>query len=235
VHLTETCDTGQPDLITQVLTTPAPTHDRVLGPIIHRDLAPRDLLPRTPRLDRGCVDADLLVTAHTPPQLDVLGPPFGSYSRQQREGAGDDLQACIVDWEAAPARCPQGHLRGHWRPGHEGSGGSVIRLRCDGATCRACPTRRACTSAQGAPRQLTVRWHADHEASQAARQRQAPADFQVQDAVRAGVESSRAPGGRRVDLRRSRELGVARMHLQPRVHATAMKVVRVSAWRWGES
>jgi len=37
VHLTETCDTGQPDLMTQVITTPATTPDGVLGPAIAHD------------------------------------------------------------------------------------------------------------------------------------------------------------------------------------------------------
>ena len=65
VHLTETCDEGQPHLITQVLTTPATTPDCVMGPTIHQDLAQRDLLPSTHLLDGGYVDAELLVTAQT--------------------------------------------------------------------------------------------------------------------------------------------------------------------------
>jgi transposase len=66
VHLTETWDTDQPDVITQVLTTPATTQDRVMGPTIQQDLAQRDLLPGTHLLDSGYVDsADLLVTAQT--------------------------------------------------------------------------------------------------------------------------------------------------------------------------
>jgi DDE family transposase len=52
------------------------------------------------------------------------------------------------------------------------SGDPVIRIRFDGATCRACPARRACTAAKDAPRPLTVRTQAHHEAIQAARQRQ---------------------------------------------------------------
>jgi transposase len=48
VHLTETCDANQPDLITPVLTTPATTPDGGMGPAIPRDLAQRDLLPGTP-------------------------------------------------------------------------------------------------------------------------------------------------------------------------------------------
>ena len=53
VHLTETCDADQPDLITQVLTTPATTQDSVMDPAIQQDLADRDLLPGTHLLDKG--------------------------------------------------------------------------------------------------------------------------------------------------------------------------------------
>ncbi len=97
VHLTETCDADHPNLITQVMTTPATTQDRVMGPAIQQDLADRDLLPGTHLLDSGYVDADLLVTAQVQHQIDVVGPPFGSYSRQRREGNGDDLQAFVID------------------------------------------------------------------------------------------------------------------------------------------
>src|SRR6266498_1455047 len=105
--------------MTQVITTPATTQDSMRGPTIQDDLAQRDLLPGTHVLDSGYVDADLLVTAETQHQIDVIGPPFGSYSRQRREGEGDDLQAFIIDWEAQQAHCPQGHSRINWRPGRD--------------------------------------------------------------------------------------------------------------------
>lgn len=234
VHLTETCDPGQPDLITQIITTPATTPDCVMGPAIIHDLAARDLLPGTHLLDSGYVDADFLVTAQTQHQIDVVGPAFGSYSRQHQTGQGYDLQAFVLDWDAQQARCPQGHTSVHWRPGHDVSGDPVIRIRFDGPTCRACPARPACTTAKGAPRQLTVRPQAHHEAIQAARQRQETVDFKVQYALRAGVESSLSQGTRRFDLRQSRYLGLARTHLQQLLNATAMNVVRVIAWLWGE-
>jgi transposase len=234
LHLNETCDADHPDLITQVMTTPATTQDSVMGPAIQQDLADRDLLPGTHLLDSGYVDADLLVTAQTPHQIDVVGPPFGSYSRQSREGKGYDLQAFVIDWEAQQARCPQGHSSVHWRPGHHVSGDPVMRIRFDGAACRACPTRRECTSAQAAPRQLTVSPQAHHEALRAARQRQETSPFKAQYSLRAGVESSLSQGIRRFDLRRSRYLGLARTHLQQLLTATAMNVVRVIAWLWGE-
>jgi transposase len=234
LHLTETCDPDQPDLITQVITTPATTPDCVMGPTIAHDLAARELLPGTHLLDSGYVDADCLVTAQRQYQIDVIGPPFGSYSRQHQTGQGYDLQAFVLDWEAQQAHCPQGHTSVNWRPGHDVSGDPVIRIRFDGATCRACPARRACTAAKDAPRQLTVRTQAHHEAIQAARQRQETAEFKAQYALRAGVESSLSQGIRRFDLRQSRYIGLARTHLQQLLNATAMNVVRVIAWLWGE-
>jgi transposase len=84
VHLTETCDDGQPHLITGVMTPPATTPDCVVGPLIQDDLATRDLLPSVHLLDGGYVDAELLVTAQAEHQIEVVGPPFGSYSHQQR-------------------------------------------------------------------------------------------------------------------------------------------------------
>jgi transposase len=77
VHLTETCDAGQPHLITQVLTTPATTPDCVMGPTIQQGLAQRDLLPGVHLLDGGYVDAELLLTVQTEHQIEVVGPPFG--------------------------------------------------------------------------------------------------------------------------------------------------------------
>jgi len=176
----------------------------------------------------------ILVTAQTNHHIDVVGPPFGSYSWQRLAGQGYDLRAFMIDWEAEQARCPQGHTSVRWTPGRDVSGDPVVRIRFDTATCRACPARRACTWAKDAPRQLTVRPQAHHVAIQAARQRQETAEFRMQYALRAGVESSLSQGTRRFDVRRSRYIGLARTHLQQILNATAMNVVRVVAWLWGE-
>ena len=234
LHLTETCEPEQPDRITQVLTTPSTTPDGTMGPPIVQDLAARDLLPGAHLLDSGYVDADFLVTAPQQHQIDVVGPPFGSYSWQPKIAHGDDLQAFVLDWEAQQAHCPQGHTSVKWTPGHDVSGDPVIRIRFDRATCRACPTRQVCTAAKDAPRQLTVRPQAHHEAIQAARQRQETPEFKAQYALRSGVESSLSQGIRRFDLRRRRYIGLARTHLQQLLTAVAMHVVRGIAWLRGE-
>jgi transposase len=230
VHLTETCDAGQPHLITQVLTTPATTPDCVMGPTIQQDLAQRDLLPGVHLLDGGYVDAELLVTAQTAHQIEVVGPPFGSYSHQRRAGQGYDLQAFVIEWEAQQARCPEGHRSVKWTPGRDVSGDPVVRIRFHAATCRACPVRPACTQAKDAPRQLTVRPQVFHEAIQAARQRQESAEFTAQYAQRAGIEGTHAQGIRRCGLRHSRYMGLAKTRLQHVITAVALNVVRLGAW-----
>ena len=234
-HLTETCEPEQPDLITQVLTTPATTPDCTMGPAIVQDLATRDLLPGTHLLDSGYVDADFLVTAQRQHQIDVVGPPFGSYSWQHQIGQGYDLQAFVIDWGKKQARCPQGQTSVKWTPGRDVSSDPVVRIRFDRATCRACPARQVCTTAKDAPRQLTVRPQAHHEAIQAARQRQETPEFKAQYALRSGVESSLSQGIRCFGLRQSRYIGFARTHLQHLLTAVAMHVVRVIAWLRGKS
>jgi transposase len=234
LHLTETCEPGQPDLITQVLTTPATTPDCTMGSAIAHDLAARDLLPGTHLLDSGYVDADFLVTAQRQYQIDVVEPPFGSYSWQHKIEHGYDLQAFIINWNTQQAHCPQGQSSVKWTPGRDVSGDPVIRIRFDRATCRVCPTRQVCTTAKDAPRQLTVRPQAHYEAIQAARLRQETPEFKAQYALRSGVESSLSQGIRRFDLRQSRFIGLARTHLQQLLTAVAMNVVRVIAWLWGE-
>jgi transposase len=79
LHLTEPCEPAPPDLMTQVLTTPSTTPDWTMGGPIVQDVAARALLPGTHLLDRGYVDAAFLVTAQQH-QIDVVGPPCGSYS-----------------------------------------------------------------------------------------------------------------------------------------------------------
>jgi len=203
-HLSETCDDGYPDLITQVLTTPATTPDCVMGPVIQEDLAQRALLPGTHLLDSGYVDAQFLASAQHLHHIAVIGPPFGSYRRQHRAGPGYGVEAFTLDWATHQARCPQGHPSVTWTPGHDMRGAPVVRMRFDTATCRACQVRSACTWAKEAPRQLTVRPQEQHGAMQAARQRQETAEFKARDALRAGAESTLAQGVRRFDLRQGR-------------------------------
>ena len=235
-HLSETCEAGYPDLITQVLTTLSTAPDSVMGPTIQQDLAQRDLLPGTHLVDSGYVDAEFLVTAQSH-QIDVVGPLSSNSGWQSRAATGYGLDAFELDWETESARCPQGSHSVRWTPGRDVSGDPVVRIRFYGPTCRACEvmslgltSRSRCTAAKDQPRQLTVRPQAQHEAIQDARQRQETDAFKAQYALRSGAESMISQGVRRFDLRRSRYIGLARTQLQQTLTATAMNWVRVAQW-----
>jgi transposase len=220
--------------MTQGMTTPAPTPDWTMGPPMVQDWAARDRLPGTLLVDSGYVDADFLGTAQQH-QSDVGGPPLGAYSGQHQSEHGYDLPAFVFDWDTQPASCPQGPPSVKWTPGHDVAGDPVCRSRFARATCRAWPTRQMCPTAKDAPRQLTVRPQAHHNAMQAARQRQETPACKAQYALRSGVERSLSQGIRRFELRQSRSRGLARTHLQQLLNATAVNIVRVIAWRKGES
>jgi hypothetical protein len=49
-----------------------------MGPALQQDVAPRDLLPGTPLVDTGYVDAGLLVSAQSLHHVEVVGPPGAS-------------------------------------------------------------------------------------------------------------------------------------------------------------
>jgi len=228
-HLSETCDEGYPNLVTQVLTTLSTTPDSVMGPTLQQDLAQRDLLPGMHLVDSGYVDAEFLVTAQSH-QIDVVGPLSSNSGWQSRAATGYGLDAFALDWEAESARCPQGAHSVRWTPGRDVTGDPVVRIRFHGPTCRACAARSLCTAAKDQPRQLTVRPQAQHEAIQSARKRQETDAFKAQYALRAGAESMISQGVRRFDLRRSRYIGLARTQLQQTINATAMNLVRVAQW-----
>jgi transposase len=92
-HLSETCDEGDPALITQVLTTLSTTPDYVMGPPIQQELAGRELLPGQQLLDAGDVDAELLVTAQSRPQIEVVGLLSSNSGWQSRAATGYGLEA----------------------------------------------------------------------------------------------------------------------------------------------
>lgn len=230
VHFTETCDDETPHLITDVQTTPAPTADFDLPPTIQAALAARELLPSEHIVDAGYVSADPLVTSQQRYDVTLLGPVPADTSWQAKADQGFDVATFVIDWDSHTATCPQGRKSVLWLPGQDRHGHAVVHMRFARADCAACTVRDQCTRAAGQPRMLTVRTRAQHEALQAARQRQTTEGFQKTYAVRAGVEGTLSQGVRVSDMRRSRYLGLAKTHLQHLATAAAMNLLRVAAW-----
>ncbi len=69
---------------------------------------------------------------------------------------------------------------------------------------------------------------------QAARDREAAAEFSAQYRRRAGIESTLSQEGRAFDLRCSRYVGQAKTPLQQVLTATAINLLRFYTWRVGK-
>jgi transposase len=233
-HITETCDEDGPNIITNVETTPATTTDVEVTPLIHANLAEKELLPHEHFLDSGYISAEHIVDSRTDHDIELVGPVLPDPSWQAKAGQGFDSSGFVIDWEAQTVTCPRGHASSSWRFIQDDKGNDDgIRVRFARSDCLTCSSRPQCTRAKENPRFLRLRSQAQHEALQAGRERQKTPEFKERYKKRAGVEGTISQGARSFDLRRSRYVGLAKTHLQHVAMATAMNLTRVVAWLTG--
>jgi transposase len=230
VHLTESCDPDQPNLITDCQTTPATTADVALTDTIHQALADKGLLPAEHLVDTGYVDAGHLVKSRTDYQLDLIGPVPPNPSWQAKAQQAYDLTCFAIDWSNQTVTCPQGKQNSSWRLKLTPQSSPMIEVKFRRPDCLACEQRARCTKSQTEPRLLNFHPQAQHQALQAARQRQQTQAFKVQYQQRAGIEGSLSQGVRAFGLRQSRYIGLAKTHLQHLATAAAMNLTRLAAW-----
>jgi transposase len=229
-HLTETFDDDLPHLLTQVETTVATAADiEQLAPI-QEQLAHKHLLPAQHRVDGGYVRGRNLVTSRERHGIDLVGPVAEDHQWQAKAEDGFDLARFRIDWAGRGVTCPGGRASLRWCETETARGRTMIHVDFAPADCTPCPVRARCTRAAAAPRSLTLPPQAEHEAIQAARQRQQTAAFAATYARRAGVEGTRSQGVRAFGLRSARYRGLAKTHLQHVATAAAINVQRLHAW-----
>lgn len=230
VHLTETCGTDEPHLITHVATTQATTQDSPMVDAIHSALAQKALLPNEHLLDSGYLNAQHLVSAKQDHGIEVVGPVLENISWQARAKEGFEVACFAIDWENHQVTCPQGKLSRIWSESHDKYGTPVIHVRFAGPDCLACPLREKCTRGKG-PRTLHLLPRAQHDALQKARRQQTTSEFQQRYAARAGIEGTLSQGIRVSGMRRSRYIGQAKTHLQHVLTAIAINIIRFIDWQ----
>jgi len=229
VHLTETCDAEQPNLITHVETTPAATGDVEMTDTIHQALKEKDLLPSEHFVDTAYVDAEHLDTSRSEYELDLYGPAPLDSTWQARSETGYAIPCFAIDWETQTVVCPQGKTSRSWYEREE-KGKPVIQVHFCTHDCATCVTRSRCTRAKSGPRVLTLKPKAQHEALLAARHRQQTSEFKEHYKTRAGGEGTISQGTRTFGLRRSRYIGLAKTHLQHVATAAAINLTRAVSW-----
>jgi transposase len=229
VHLTESCDPERPNLITDVQTTVATTPDSVVLPTIQAALVERDLAPAEHLVDSGYVSAATLVSSQEQ-QIELLGPARGEGGWQTRVEGGLTARQFVIDWDAKQVRCPAGKVSRRWSASKGRRGQAQISVQFDQKDCASCELRGQCVASEKRPRAMTLLPQRQHEALQAARERQGREEFREQYRARAGIEGTIGQGSRMADLHRTRYRGLAKTKLLHILIATALNFLRVAAW-----
>jgi transposase len=235
VHLSETCGEDTPHLITSVETTCATITDREVLEDIHQNLVQHNLLPEKHLVDAGYLDGELIVNSQTEYGIDLIGPVPIDAQWQSKEGKGYGIADFSVDWSKEIVRCPQGKVSRKWIPTHNIYQQPVISVKFNKADCLNCGGRTDCTRAKAGARTITLRPQAQHEAIQAAREKQITTEFKEQYAKRAGIEGTISQGTRSFGLRYCRYQGESKTRFQNIITASAINLVRIWNWWCGTS
>jgi transposase len=231
MHLTESCETHLPLLITHIETTSAPVSDDAMTATIHAGLERKELLPAEHIVDTGYVDAKLLIESQRDYHIDLIGPTRKNYHWQASQQTGFDADHFLVDWERQQATCPEGHTSSSWTPAIDNRNNEVIKIKFSTTDCQACPSRSLCTqSIRHTWRTVTIRRHEQYLALRQRREQEKTREFTQIYAQRAGIEGTISQGVRTMGLRRSRYIGQEKTHFQHVATAAALNVVRSMAW-----
>jgi transposase len=236
IHITETCEDGLPNIITDVRTAPAPVADGDATPLIHEALKEKDLLPKTQFVDTGYLDAELLAESKKNYGVDLYGPTRPDYKWQAREGTGFEAAAFTIDWENEVATCPEGKQSISWSPAIDKQHNKVMKIKFSGKDCMPCPSRDLCIRSVKEYKRRTVtirRPREHHEALQRAREREVTADFKAEYTKRAGIEGTVSRAVRTCGVRRSKYVGLTKTHLHHLLSATSLSFLRVGEWLMG--
>lgn len=148
-HLTETCAPDGPNVITDVATTAATTHDSKVLPGIHTRLSRRGLLPAEHLVDAGYTSLPHLEQATREHQVTVSGPLRSNPTRQRRRNEGFARDDFHIDYDRQQVTCPQGQVSQGWHgpyPTSSPTAAPLIVARFAKSQCRPCPVRSRCTS-----------------------------------------------------------------------------------------
>lgn len=140
------------------------------------------------------------------------------------------MQDFLLDWDREVAICPAGYPSRSWGADYH-QGRTAFKVRFPTTDCRPCPLKSQCT--RSGRRLLTLRPCEEHETLEEAHTREAQPAFSKEYQQRAGIEGTNSEGVRTLDLRRSRDIGLAKIHLQHVLTAAAMNLVRLGAWLAG--
>jgi transposase len=230
VHVSATCESTAPHLMTYVHTTAATVHEAQCTGPIQQALVENARPPSAPLVDAAYGRAELLVESQAQHGITLRGPTRPSPGWQAPGEGVDTVDQVEVDGAQQRGRCPQGNWSTAWWDQGRQTSGRAIVVECARDDCQACPARSVGTRAPQQGRRVGRPPQAQYEALAAARTWYGSAAGKAGDKRRAGVEGALSQGVRACRLRCARYRGLAKIHWQHVATAAAMTVDRIGAW-----
>ncbi|MFE1443937.1 IS1182 family transposase [Streptomyces sp. NPDC058739] len=230
-HLTETCAPDGPNVITDVATTAATTHDSQVLPGIHTRLARRGLLPAEHLVDAGYTSLPHLEQAAREHQVTVSGPLKSNPTRQHRRGEGFARDDFHIDFDRQQVTCPQGQVSAGWHgpyPTSSPTAAPLIVARFTKSQCRPCPARTQCTSTADDARTVGFPPLELRDLQLRVRAEQQTPEWKARYAVRSEVESTVNEFAHGHGMRHCRYRGQGKVHVQHVLTAIAVNIERLS-------
>ncbi|MFC6060818.1 transposase, partial [Streptomyces pratens] len=230
-HLTETCAPDGPNVITDVATTAATTHDSKVLPGIHTRLHHRGLLPAEHLVDSGYTSLVHLDQATRQHQVTVTGPLPGNPTRQHRRGEGFGRDDFHIDYDRRQVTCPQGQVSQGWHgpyPTSSPTAAPLIVAKFAKSQCHPCPVRARCTSSRDGSRNVGFPPRKLRDLQVRVRDEQQTPEWKTRYAVRSGVEGTVNEFAHGHGMRRCRYRGQEKAHVQHVLTAIAVNIERLS-------
>ncbi|MER5363535.1 IS1182 family transposase [Streptomyces sp. NPDC002785] len=230
-HLTETCAPDGPNVITDVATTAATTHDSKVLPGIHTRLHRRSLLPAEHLVDSGYTSLVHLDQAARQHQVTVTGPLPGNPTRQHRQNEGFGRDDFHIDYDRRQVTCPQGQVSQGWHgpyPTSSPTAAPLIVARFTKGQCHPCPARARCTTSRENARNVGFPPRELRDLQLRVRTEQQTPEWKTRYAVRSGVEGTVNEFAHGHGMRRCRYRGQEKAHIQHVLTAIAVNTERLS-------
>ncbi|WP_235787227.1 transposase [Streptomyces mutabilis] len=230
-HLTETCALDGPNVITDVATTAATTHDSQVLPGIHTRLGRRGLLPAEHLVDAGYTSLPHLEQAAREHQVTVAGPLPANPTRQHRQAKGFARDDFHIDYDLQQVTCPQGQVSAGWHgpyPTSSPTAAPLIVARFTKSQCRPCPARTQCTATADNARTVGFPPRELRDLQLRVRTEQQTLEWKTRYALRSGVEGKVNEFAHGHSMRRCRYRGQRKAHIQHVLTAIAVNIERLS-------
>jgi transposase len=154
--------------------------------------------------------------------------PKGTSAPQVHRSGVVDARIAI-EWDQQDVICPVGKISMGWTPDTDNRGNAVIKVKFSTEDGRRCDLLAQCVrSKKRYPRRTpTIRPQPFYQALQMARKREATHTFQTEYDRRAGIEGTISRRVRGARLRRTRDMGFARVHLGHILTAVGLNELRL--------